>query len=482
MDSATETEELTAQKGFQPNDFDAEKQVIGACLLSAPAVTAALSSLRAEDFFFRTYGWAFEAIRDLSDAGSPISSKTVALKLSEAKGLSGSTRLAEVGGAEFLGEAMDGNDPTQCAYWAGRVRKKKAERDLLGAGEWLRQTILGGTADMVKVRAEFEERVAKLSLETSPRVVAARDAGTEIMELIDRYIQDPDAIYGLETGWAALDRLLDGFKPGNVSIVYAPSSRFKSFFTLNIGWRLARKGIPGLWYSTEMPRIQVQERLTSLECGMNIRWARRDGSISRRRQDLKDAAQRAAALPIFYCDADEMDVSSIKSDILRYVQTHHVEYVIVDLVDFVSMSGDPDETTMEQSRVMKKMKSIARKAGIHIFLVTHVSKGDKALRKAASLDVEEMKGSSGKYQDVDVAISLMPVTQDPATQEWIGLDRKEIKERQKKKRDFFVLVSVTKNRHGELDDIIFKLSFEEGGRMHPANERKMTQSALPNAA
>jgi hypothetical protein len=124
------------------------------------------------------------------------------------------------------------------------------------------------------------------------------------------------------------------------------------------------------------------------------------------------------------------------------------------------------------------MKGIAKAADIHIILVAHIAKGDKATRNAASLDPEDMKGSSSRYQDVDAAISVMPVAWDAEYNRWRGLDRKEIAIRVREEGWMYILLDITKNRHGEQGEILCIIDLNKGGRLGEFNPPRMVQAPL----
>lgn len=468
---------------MQPSDFDAERKVIGACLLSKDATTKAMTALNPDDFYCVPYAHAFTAICQMAMAGEPVNVQTVIRKLDDIKTADGKESLLNsMGGGALVVNTVEGTLPEECEFWAKTVKKKRAERDLLQFGDWVRQQALSNPTDIDKLRASVEERLTNVvGGEAVKDVVKMDDGMGDLESRIDRYINDPDSITGLEMGWPVLDRMLDGLQPGNVTILYAPSSRFKSLFATNVGWRLARNGYPGMWYTTEMPKVQVQERILQLEAKMNFSWLRKDGTIGGYRDEIRAAMRRMAGYPIYLCDRSDVEVGALRAEVMRYKKWHNIQYVIVDLVDMVSTSAYKDDSVAQQSAVMRQMKALAKQADVHILLVSHVSKGDKALRNKPDLDVEDMKGSSSKYQDVDCAISLMPVERSPETGEWMGLTRVQITDAIASRKPLKLLVAVTKNRHGELARLEFAISLGYGGRITPMvnSSGQYVQQSMP---
>lgn len=466
-----------------PADIEAERQVLGAMLLSGNSTSEAMTALAPDDFYCRPYRNGFSAICEMVATGQPVNAQTVMRKLSDTKAPDGTDLLTEMGGGAIIMSSMEGVLPQDTGYWVDVVTKKRGERDLLAFADWTRRLIGSSPADLNIARAQIEERLSTLqSQRTGATSLDVTKVGEDLDALqarFDRYIDDPDAVTGIETGWTLFDRYLDGFQPGNVTIVYAPSSRFKSMFAANIGYRLALRGHPGLWYTTEMPKLQVQERIVQLDLAKNFRWLRRDHVIQHYRSEIQRSIEKLRDLPIYISDRSEVDINAFRSAVTRYKKWNDIKYVIVDLVDMLSTDKYKDDTISQQSAIMRAMKGIAKASDVHIILITHVSKGEKSMNKKSSLDVEDMKGSSSKYQDVDCAISLMPVVINHETGGWRGLLREEIAKKIHEDGQMTVLVVFTKNRHGEIGELPFAISLTNGGRMTPLSRGVLVQAPLP---
>ncbi len=468
-----------------PHNIEAERNVVGACMLSGAAVSEAMEMLNPGDFFSHVYGSIYRAIGSLSVSGKPVTAQTVAVELGGTKGTEeGRHLLEELGGPDVVFRALEGVEPSEARFWIDEVLRKKSQRELAQYADWVRQVAYSNPKDISKARAKVEERLASLAGGVTNDITPVSSM-SELRDRIDHYITAPDAITGLETGWSKFDQMLDGLQDGNVTIVYAPSSRFKSMFVANLGHRLALNSHAGLWFTTEMPTLQVQERLLQIHSGLNLKQLRRDGQIHQNTATIGRAMDELGKLPIYICDSTELDIGSIRAKAMRYKKWHDIKYIIVDLVDMVSTSGFKDDSVAQQSMVMRQMKGIAKQVGVHVILVSHVSKGEKSMHRNPFLMPEDMKGTSSKYQDVDCAISLMPVKTDSETGKWVGLTLDEITNRIKQDGQLMVLVTFTKNRHGELGDIPFVVSLRGGGRMWPLGRSStLTQaiSSLPPQA
>lgn len=441
---------------LEPSDVNAEKRLVGSLILNPALIYDACLHVRPEHFWHEGYREIYKTLVDLSLSGKPVSIDTVGNKTGDVK---------------LAAEATWETDPAEVPFWTEVVIRKSEERDLLNFLEDARASVIKNSGPVNILRNDLEARILELgSGGRGSNSFAASEVAGELEARLSQYIEHPDTITGLESGWNKLDTALDGFQSGNVSIVYAPSSRFKSLWTTNLGWRFAKKGIPGLWFTTEMPKIQVMERVLQLESKINLRWARRDKTIKEFAVQLFKAKDRIKTYPIYFCDTSALDVGEVRGEVMRHKRWHNIQYVIIDLVDHIFSSRFRDELVNNQRAVMAAMKQIAKDCDVHIILVSHVNKMASQDNNNPDLDMEAMTGSAAKYQDVDTAISLMPVYQN-ADGGLLALNRQQILYLVNTTGVLDILVSVTKNRHGELLQHVMNLDLNLGGVITSPDEK-----------
>lgn len=451
-----------------PMDIQAERKFLGTLIIDKEVISDVMLSVTPEHFYSTDNKDIYNTICTLHIDNSPINPDTIGAALRGQKGVAGRTKLEEIGGAKTILSTTEGLGHDEHDYWKGIVQKKYEERKLLEFANEARRLALSSPDDVHGVRSKLEERLVGLSGAGTQSSVSIDMATDELESRINRYIEHPDSIIGYSTGFTRLDTCLDGLQPGNVTIIYAPSSRFKSLFATNIGWKLAEQNVPGLWFTTEMPRVQVLERLLQIESGLNLKWLRRDKRVLSFKKRIFESKERISRYPIHFCDTSALDVTDIRAEVNRHTRWNGIKYIIVDLVDHVSSSRYKDEMVNNQRVVMAAMKQMAKDYDIHVVLVSHITKGNKETRSQASLDVEEMIGSSAKYQDVDASISIAPAHMDDNGR-YKAMQRDDILYKIANDGTVDVFLSVTKNRHGELANMLLELDFNKGGRFVDSN-------------
>jgi replicative DNA helicase len=429
---------------------NAEGKLVGICLLAPDQVPSIMGMVSAEEFGSPIPRSAFKAICDRALDGGVITVNTI-------EKLSGVPK-------KVLGSYLDGVQKEEWDFYAKQVSDGYKLRWIAETAQKLinlSESTLEPTEALARAQGLLsEEGRATFAMESIDEAIDT------VMSKLGRMASGFQEIGGLETGWGWLDRVLDGLQGGRVFTVYAPTSQFKSLFVQNIAWFLSSHGTPGLMFTTEMPRDQVVQRLLQLETGLNIKGLRYDGVLSQHMHVLKDGAEAIRTYPLWVCDQSVLDIKFVQSLCSRAKKNHDIKYVVIDLIDHVWASRYGDDAVKSESYIMQQMKELAKRLDVAVILTTHIKKADFDQRRMQRpvLDIEEMKGSSSKGQDADVALSIVQVELDDQGK-WRSANRDE-RIAASKAQLAHIMVGITKNRDGELADIPFEVRLWEGGRMH----------------
>lgn len=448
-----------------PFSGEAERRFCGALLIFRERIADVMIDVKPDDIYLSQCRWIYESICSLYIDGFTVNIDTVAEHLKNKSDGAGKSRFDSIGG-DYLVDIVSGVESDEIDYWIEIIKTKAHERKILDFLEDAKTVLFQGKRDVKTIQSYLEEKLISIVPDNKSQSISIENSIDSLDEVLDKYFNDPDGISGISSGYGKLDELSDGFKPGNVTILYAPSSRFKSLFATNLGYNLAQQNIPGLWFTTEMPRQQVMERLLQLQIKNNLKKLRKDGKIRENMPAIKSHKAALAAMPIYFCDISAPEIGQIKADVQRFKRWHDIEYIIVDLVDHVYSSNFKDEMINNQRYVMAQMKGIAKDFNIHVILVSHIAKQRAEDRNQVDLDVESMIGSSAKYQDVDMAMSIAPwevVRDKNGVTSKVAMSRDTMAWHMATYTDIPLMLAVTKNRHGPLGMVPLSVQMSRGG-------------------
>ena len=431
-----------------PNDLSVEKKLVGSILLAPSCLDQVMTLVQPSDFYYANLGALYAAACDLSLDNRPVTVATLA-------------SAAGVSNAE-VANCLEGALGAESAFWAGRILHLRRLRLLLDAGTLATNLALSETED---IDAAFEkvENLLQTDASDGDAFTDLVGAGDTLLERYDRYLVDPSAISGLSTGWRYFDLVLDGLKPGEVSLVYAFSSHYKSLFVQNIAYRVAMEGRPVLMFTTEMPKSQVLERLVQIDLGLLIGDLRKDGTFAERYEEIKESvATIAHTYPLYINDRSVLDIHFLKAAVMRARRSHNVELVVVDLIDHVVSHRQRESSTASEAYVMQQLKDLAKQAGLHVMVTAHIDKGHYEDRKESSprLELSRIKGATAKFQDADIALSLVIVARG-ADFRYKAATREE-RDQMVSEGFVYLMGSIQKNRSGTLRDVPFRIDVKHG--------------------
>ena len=212
---------------------------------------------------------------------------------------------------------------------------------------------------------------------------------------------------GLETGYRALDGMLQGLQPSSMTIVGARPGTGKTAFALGV---LVHVGAvvrrPALYFSLEMSRQELAERILAST-------ARIDSS-KLRTGDLSDADWNRAheafgflqSAKVFIDDNPALTVMDVRSRARRIKQQNgDLGVIIVDYLQLMSSRGRPENRQVEVADMSRSLKILARELQTPVIALSQLSRKleDRADKRPIMSDLRE---SGSLEQDADVVLFL----------------------------------------------------------------------------
>ncbi len=202
-----------------PQNIEAEESVLGAMLVSEPALNRVFVDVKltAEDFYLDKHAVIFSCIHDLHAASKPVD------ELSVSEGLVQRNEIDAAGGKHYVSElAAKVPAAGNARHYAEIVQQNSLLRRLLGAGQEIQSWVNERDGEP----RELSERAEKLLFE-----VAHKEQAGDFRMLSEILHDEVDRLEKLSTGEAELtgtpsgfkdiDAITGGFQPGNLIIVAA---------------------------------------------------------------------------------------------------------------------------------------------------------------------------------------------------------------------------------------------------------------------
>lgn len=388
-----------------PYNIEAEQAVLAAMILDREIVEEAVAALVAEDFFRPAHRTIFLAILELVEQRTPVDHLTLADKL-DAMG-----KLEEVGGKEYI--LTLGGKSHALANWASHVDIVKNDsllRDLIHASVRIKALGESATDDAAAVVEEAE----KLLFDATEKRVTnnfrpLKDLVVETMDVLDTMAADKSALFGVTTGFSELDKLLGGFRSGELVILAARPSIGKTALALNMATKAAEAGATIAFFSLEMPSQQVVQRLLSSEANIDSSRMRKGYLEQADFQALTQAVNELGNLKFFIDDSPAMTIMELRAKarrVLRGVQDGQ-GLIVIDYLQLMQPARASRERQryLEVGEISRGLKVLAKELGVPVLALSQLTRGIEQ-RDSKRPMLSDLRESGSIEQDADVVLFL----------------------------------------------------------------------------
>lgn len=346
-----------------PFSNDAEKGILS-CFMHNPTdlLEDAKVTIETEAFYHPANRFLYEVLLEFHNAGLPVEYIALSQHLQDKK------QIDRIGGQGALAELLDFvPTPTHYGYYKETVLSKHRLRRGINLCTGTIQRAYEYQEDVNEWARQFSED----AVEFYQQVVngAALQAGTDLGAIHDEMAAGI-GVKGIQTGLPWFDRYFGGLCETRLILLGGKKGAGKSSLVRQIGWAIAKKGIPTDMITVEMSKVQYYQCLCCLE-GVKSESILRQEFTAYEIDVFKRMRKEAPKYPLRIHD-DITTIDEALSRIQLGVLKRNVKVVIVDMPQ--RLSGDnPKSRERELSGIFWKLKQSAKKHNITILAPIHLN-------------------------------------------------------------------------------------------------------------
>lgn len=392
---------LSTQPPVEPHNLDAERAVLGACLIDRDVVVHVAPMLGESDFFLHAHRVIYRAILDLWKRRQPAD---IILVIDE---LRRTGTLVDAGYEDGV-TALIVDTPTSvhANYYAGVVATYAARRRFGTAANVTATAAYDDTLSLEEIR----ER-AGAALQDAARMTDT--GGAEfIADVMQRQHDTPTdwSRRTLPTGLQALDQRIGGTVPGQLVIVAARPSMGKTSFVCQVADHSARAGRGVLFLSLEMMADDIGDRFVSLHANVNMhRYRMQEDYYNANLSTVTDARGRIAGLPLRI--RDSRTLSGERDDVVQCARREMVaapyDLLIVDYIGLMTAKSAGDNRAQELGAITRSLKLLAGELGIVVMAAAQLNRSVEQRHGANAWPMlSDLRDSGAVEQDADLVMFL----------------------------------------------------------------------------
>ena len=416
-----------------PHSVESEQSILGSIILDKEAIITVAETIQPMDFYKEAHKIIYESMLKLNSNNEPIDLITLIEELRK------EGHLDSIGGISYL-TSLSTIVPTtsNVKYYANIVKEKSVMRQLIKASNEIINLGYDASTDVQEILDKAEKNIFDISQEKSgddiqPINVVLQDT----FEMIEKLCTDKSEVTGITTGFADLNKKINGLQRTDLILLAARPAMGKTAFSLNLVQNAALKGDASVAvFSLEMSKEQLVQRMLSAQSNVELSKIKTGNLGESDWPRIIDGMAVLSEANIFIDDTPGIKISEIRSKCRRLKIEKGLDLILIDYLQLMEGEGKNENRQQEIAKISRSLKILAKELDCPVVALSQLSRSPE-LRKDHRPILSDLRESGSIEQDADIVMFLY-------RDEYYHDDSE-------KKRIGEVIIA--KNRHGETGNV-----------------------------
>lgn len=394
-----------------PQNIEAERSILGSCMLDKMAVKKAIELIKYDDFYIPAHGLIFQHIIKIESKHQPIDLITLS------DSLNNSDNLEDIGGYQYLMNLSDVPTTANIESYCKIIKEKSLRRKLINICSDIIKDSYENIEDINILLDKSQTMILELSNQNNSKdmIHISEFINKEIeltLEAKEKGLEKPqDAI---STGLSGLDEMLGGgLFGGSLFLIAARPAMGKSAKVTNLAVNIAKNGYSVGFFSLEMPGAQISQRIISSESDIDLYQTKTRLISNSNFEKYLNKSDDIAKLPIFISDFGDLDANILKNKIRKLKvkcdkkdingNKNPLGVIIVDYLQI--MDYDERNAVIELGKITKALKRLALELNIPIIVLSQLNR-DLESRQNKRPILSDLRSSGAIEQDSDIVMFI----------------------------------------------------------------------------
>ena len=388
-----------------PHNIEAEKWVISWALMDNETVWIfEWDGITYKDFYQKEHGMIYEAIAQLWNDKKTIDVVTVSDQLSK------NGNLESVWWIDYLYELSAFLISTSpCVEYSKIVKEKSLLRQVLKVCQQITWDAYE-QKDTVEIFDSIEKRIYDLTQnQIWDNILSIEEILKGRVEDYMDIVDHPENFNAnkVNSGYSQIDEMLTGFKPGELIILAARPSMWKTAFALNVLANIAldqKKSVAML--SLEMSKESIVDRIMSEVSRVPMykisKWNLDNADFAQ----MGEAMEKLSTAKIFIDDKAWITVPMLKSKLRKLkIEEKQLDLVIIDYLQLMHSTVFQNNRVQEISEISRGLKELAKELKVPILALSQLSRAVES-RVDKKPQLSDLRESWSIEQDADAVLML----------------------------------------------------------------------------
>lgn len=389
-----------------PFNLEAERSVLGACMLEREALMAVTEGLTADDFYDPRHRNAFEIISSMAERDIAVDSLTFREELIKL-GLE-----EKLGGLSFIAALLDAVTTTaNVEHHISIVRDKSVHRGLITVGSDISRMGFSEDVEVAEALESAEQKVFEIARSgRTANVRGSKEVIKSALSEIEKRLAGGLTMTGVPTGFKDFDKMSGGLQAGGLYILAARPSMGKTAWAINVAQYAAlQENIPVLIFSLEMSAEQIAQRMLSAEARVNLRQIFESRNLQNEQwNQLSQAAGKLSLCPLYIDDSSTLNTLDLRGRCRRFFAKQKSEkgLIVLDYLQLMNVARKIENRQQEVSEISRALKGVAREFKVPVIALSQLSRDVEKRGGSKKPQLSDLRDSGAIEQDADMVIFL----------------------------------------------------------------------------
>ena len=381
-----------------PHILEYEQAIVASCFFDAKNLPDIIDALRPEHFYKSAHQIIFGAIQDIFKSGEAVELPSVVLKLKEAG------KLEQVGGASYVASLLNNPISTNAESCCRKIKEKAALRQLIEKARTIERLALEDSGNTEEIINQAQIEIISVEIDSKVEAATLREL-TEISgDRYEKLYKNKGQVSGIRTGFSTLDMITSGFQKSDLIVIAGRPSMGKTSLAVNMTSFIGKSGVPTGWFSLEMSRNQITDKIVAGESGINSSRFR-DGAFSETDWEKIGITQnKMYGWPIFIDDSEGLSVMELRRRTRRMVKKFGCKIFFIDYLHLIR-GDDKRSRDLEVGTITKGLKGMAKELDVPVVLLSQLNR-QLEQRNNKRPQMSDLRDSGSIEQDADLILFL----------------------------------------------------------------------------
>lgn len=389
-----------------PHNKEAEKAVLGQILINSSMLTEVMEILPSPDWFYiQPHKLVYEAVLSAHKKGFSIDAVVV---VSELKAMD---KLEIAGGPYEIMQLTN-----EFAYYQSILDHAKLiaecykRRESIRISGELMALSYDETEDINETIHSSEKSLVEiLSVGDVSNALSLKDCIIPFNEALDKAMQSDGQITGVDTGFGYLNKLTNGWQPGDLIILAARPSVGKTAFSLNLALNasmFAREPKSVAIFSLEMQKIKLMNRMVSSVSGIHLEKIQKGDLSEIEFKHVQSTLNTIINVPVYIDDTFSLSITQLKGRVKRLKREKNIGLLIVDYLQLIKGSEKNGNREQEISSISRGLKGIGMELNIPVIALSQMSRDIEKNGGKREPMLSDLRESGAIEQDADMVMFI----------------------------------------------------------------------------